>query len=209
VSAAAGLLRELEQLEVVATIEGEKLRLRPASKVPTGLLADLRTHKAEVLALLTAANDPVPVTHTGPDETPSIVASGGGLPAVEWVEQMARALMANPVYRITNPEGAMVYCRGRALAMLEATPDPYARGLLLGFEKHRHGKVLQSGGLAMSGAMAATRSPRPQGQSYGESREDARLSRNSLLSSGLAAIRRGIRTHITEELKHDQQHPLG
>jgi hypothetical protein len=31
----------------------------------------------------------------------------------------------------------MVYFRGRALVMLDATLDPYARRLLLGYERHR------------------------------------------------------------------------
>jgi hypothetical protein len=62
----------------------------------------------------------------------------------EWVEGMAAALMANPVYQITNPEKALEYFRGRALAMLDATPDPYARGLILGYERHRHVMVVHS-----------------------------------------------------------------
>ena len=53
-------------------------------------------------------------------------------------------MMANPVYRITKPEGAMVYFRGRALAMLAVTPDPYARGLMVGYERHRHVMVEHS-----------------------------------------------------------------
>jgi hypothetical protein len=35
---------------------------------------------------------------------------------------MATALMATPVYRVTDPEGARVYFRGRELAMLDQTP---------------------------------------------------------------------------------------
>ena len=67
-----------------------------------------------------------------------------GMSDADWVEGMAAALMANPVYRITNPDSAMVYFRGRALAMLDRTPDPYARGLLLGAERHRHVMVVHS-----------------------------------------------------------------
>ena len=61
-----------------------------------------------------------------------------------WVAAMAEALMANPVYRITDREKALEYYRGRALAMLDATPDPYARGLMLSYERHRHAMVVHS-----------------------------------------------------------------
>ena len=71
------------------------------------------------------------------DEAPALTVVQG-LPAAEWVDAMAEALMANPVNRITDPANAMLYYRGRALAMLDGTPDPLARGLLLGWERHRH-----------------------------------------------------------------------
>jgi HEAT repeat protein len=64
------------------------------------------------------------------------------LPDAEWVEGMAAALMANPVCQITNPERSLKYFRSRALAMLGTTPDPYARGLMLGYERHRHAVVV-------------------------------------------------------------------
>ena len=69
-SAAAALLDQLERLGVAARADGDVLRLRPVSLLPADILADLRTHKAEVLALLTApANDrppsPVPTDAAG------------------------------------------------------------------------------------------------------------------------------------------------
>jgi hypothetical protein len=131
VTATADLLERLDQLGVVADVQGTGLRLRPASKVPADLLADLRAHKTEVLARLAAANDAPPVT-------PPAANTMQGLPDAEWVDAMAEALAANSIHTITNRDTAMPYFRGRALAMLAATPDPYARGLLLGFERHRH-----------------------------------------------------------------------
>jgi hypothetical protein len=41
------------------------------------------------------------------------------LPAL--VEQMADAMMANPVYQITNPESAMAYFQANALTRLTAS----------------------------------------------------------------------------------------
>ncbi len=106
--------------------------------MPTELLAELRAHKVEVLALLSAVTDPPPVTHNDNIKAPPAAEVIHGLPDAEWVDAMAEALAANPVYTIANRESAMVYFRGRALAMLDATPDPYARGLMLGWERHRH-----------------------------------------------------------------------
>lgn len=91
------------------------------------------------------ANDLVPTEPDAADDPPPLVVKPiQGLPQAEWVEAMAVALMANPVNRITDPEKAMEYYRGRALAMLDATPDPYARGLMLGYERHRHALVAPS-----------------------------------------------------------------
>ena len=53
---AAAVLTRLHDLGVVVVARGESLALRPASAVPPALLAEVRLHKAEVLALL-AAND--------------------------------------------------------------------------------------------------------------------------------------------------------
>jgi hypothetical protein len=51
---AAALLTRLAGLGVCAEAEQGSLRLRPASAIPDDVLAALREHKAEVLALLTA-----------------------------------------------------------------------------------------------------------------------------------------------------------
>ena len=71
------------------------------------------------------------------DDEPPPLLTFQGLPDAEWVEGMAEALAANPVNRIEDPAKALLYYRGRALAMLDATPDPLARGLLLGWERNR------------------------------------------------------------------------
>jgi hypothetical protein len=160
-TAAAALLDRLKQLGVAAAIKGTGLRLRPASRVPFDLLAELRTHKPAVMALLTtAANNPVrlprPLADAEEAEADPPAAAQAGTqpepargqtaslcdPDAEWVREMAEALMANTAHRITDRAKAMQYFRGRALAMLDATPDTYARGLLLGFERHRHVKAV-------------------------------------------------------------------
>jgi hypothetical protein len=51
-SAAARLIERLHGRGVETVLEGEALRLRPSSAIPPDLLAELRTHKAEVVALL-------------------------------------------------------------------------------------------------------------------------------------------------------------
>ena len=53
-SAAVALLTRLSALGVAAKADDGALRLRPASAIPTDLLAELREHKADVLALLEA-----------------------------------------------------------------------------------------------------------------------------------------------------------
>lgn len=61
-TAAAGLLTRLVMLGVSVSAEGGALRLRPASAIPADLLADLRTHKDDILAHLTTLTDePAPV----------------------------------------------------------------------------------------------------------------------------------------------------
>lgn len=51
---AAALLTQLSGLGVTAWADGAVLRFKPASLVPPAVLADMRAHKAEVMALLTA-----------------------------------------------------------------------------------------------------------------------------------------------------------
>ena len=68
-TAAATLLSRLADLGVTARADGGVLRLRPASIVPADLLADLRDHKPERLALLTA-NDAAPPPPLPPPSKP-------------------------------------------------------------------------------------------------------------------------------------------
>jgi hypothetical protein len=118
------------------------------------------THRLAALAGLAGVPSSLPKTTSQPETPPAtaepdpddaghdtpqpLIVSVQGLPSAEWVEAMAEALAANPVYTIANHHTAMVYFRGRALAMWDATPDPYARGLMLGFERHRHALVVHS-----------------------------------------------------------------
>ena len=52
---AAAVLSRLHGLGVVVVARGESLALRPASAVPAALLAEVKLHKAGVLALLATA----------------------------------------------------------------------------------------------------------------------------------------------------------
>ena len=66
---AAAVLSRLHGLGVVVVARGESLALRPASAVPAALLAEVKLHKAGVLAMLaTAAPEQAagasPVDHT-------------------------------------------------------------------------------------------------------------------------------------------------
>ena len=133
-SAAAALARA-HAAGVVLEVEGGNLRLRGAEKPPADLLAELRTHKAEVVALLTADADPLPL---------STALALPVIPLAVMVEAMAEAMAANPVYRITNREKAMDYFRGVARNRLAATEDPLARGLMLGWERHKGTMVVHS-----------------------------------------------------------------
>jgi hypothetical protein len=97
---------------------------------------------ARLAGLARVASSPCETPHpstepSGTDDDPPPLPVVRGLPDVEWVEAMAEALAANPVNRITDRPKALLYYRGRALAMLDATPDPLVRGLLLGWERHR------------------------------------------------------------------------
>ena len=66
---AAALLTQLSGLGVSAWADGAALRFKPASLVPPDVLADLRAHKAELLALLTAPDiQPAPEPETPPAE---------------------------------------------------------------------------------------------------------------------------------------------
>jgi hypothetical protein len=77
---AAGLLARAHSAGLVVVAEGGNLRLRGPVKPPADLLAELRQHKPEVLALLTApANDP-----------PAESADHWGLTQIDRAEALAR-----------------------------------------------------------------------------------------------------------------------
>lgn len=79
---AAGLLTRAHAAGLAVVAEGGNLRLRGAVKPPADLLAELRTHKADVLALLTApANDQAPES-----------ADHGGLTEIDRADALARLL---------------------------------------------------------------------------------------------------------------------
>jgi hypothetical protein len=123
----AGYRGEAQKTTAIRQFQDPVTRVTPVTHDLSNGGADGRTAPAD---------DPVAIM---PDEADPPTAANAiqGLLDAEWVEAMADALAANP-YTITNRDTAMPYFRGRALAMLAATPDPYARGLLLGFERHRH-----------------------------------------------------------------------
>jgi hypothetical protein len=51
------LLARLAQLNVSIHADGDRLRLQPASMIPSGMLIELRQHKAEILANLSGLID--------------------------------------------------------------------------------------------------------------------------------------------------------
>jgi hypothetical protein len=155
----AAVLARARAAGVAVGVEGGNLRLRGAAQPPADLLAELRTHKAELVALLTApmpepvtrdpapepvtpvTRDPMPtgnrveaqktaeirqfhggvtpvtpvtrdLSNAGRDERaaptvpddadeppPPVAKAVPGLPYAEWVDGMAEALLANPMYR--------------------------------------------------------------------------------------------------------------
>ena len=61
---AAVLLDKLTALGVNVSTDGDKLRLRPASVIPDGMMAEAKALKPELIALL-AANDTAAARHVG------------------------------------------------------------------------------------------------------------------------------------------------
>jgi len=150
---AALLLSRLGDLGVSVRADEGVLRLRPASAVPPDLLAEVRAHKAEVLALL-AANDaavvpPAALPPATPEQAADEAADREAIaaeplwptaprmaePLPEQVAALAEAMttlmLASPVYAGTTPEAALAYCRAQAARRLALLPDPLARGLLV------------------------------------------------------------------------------
>jgi TubC N-terminal docking domain len=85
VSPAAALAR-LRNLGVTVEARGDWLALRPASAVPADLLAALRAHKAEVLALLAASDAEV----AQPPSRPAQAGDKWGLTATDRAEALTR-----------------------------------------------------------------------------------------------------------------------
>ena len=106
-SAAVALLGRLSGLGVAAEADHGALRLRPASAIPTDLLAELREHKADVLALLEAE-----VSVALPALFPP------ALPPVD--EYRARLALA-----AADPERAGDHLRGEASVVPPATTPPF------------------------------------------------------------------------------------
>jgi hypothetical protein len=79
---AAALVAVLRSRGVELVAAGDRLRFRPASKVPPDLLESLRERKAEVLILLSASSEPTSCpperrsvkwwAHPWPDESPAL-----------------------------------------------------------------------------------------------------------------------------------------
>ena len=130
-TSAAAVLARAQAAGLVIEADGDRLRLR-GPEPPADLLAELRGCKAKVLALLAApANDPSPAPAPAPAPAPP----AGMLPTIEHVME---ALAATPGQRITDPARAADYLRAEALRRMEiARLDPMARGLLLGYLRHR------------------------------------------------------------------------
>ena len=77
---AAELLEQVRTLGVVAWVEGDRLVLRPASRLSPELIETLRAHKPEVLEALRSERD---ATGVGPWQPPGsdrhCLSCGGGL----------------------------------------------------------------------------------------------------------------------------------
>jgi hypothetical protein len=101
VTAAAALLVRLSGLGVVAETDHGALRLRPASAIPTDLLAELRKHKAGVLSLLATA---------------AMESAVAPLPVDEYRARLALAA--------ADPTRALDYLHGKASIVTRAATPP-------------------------------------------------------------------------------------
>ena len=85
---AAALLTQLSGLGVTAWADGSVLRFKPKSLVPPDVLADMATHKADLLALLSGAD---PDTHThataGLPDPETIGGHRGHRPTDQWPDE--------------------------------------------------------------------------------------------------------------------------
>ncbi|WP_288049840.1 hypothetical protein [Acidiphilium sp.] len=142
----AAALARAHAAGLTVTAEGGRLRWR-GPPPPPDLLADLRAHKAALLALLTAANDTTPAPDPS-DRRATIAAEGAPAATVPldaetlaaWEAELAALLAAAPAQRITNPGPAAAYFTAEARRRLAAVRhDRVAAGLLMQFWRHaRH-----------------------------------------------------------------------
>jgi hypothetical protein len=107
VSAAIALLVRLGELGVAAEADHGALRLRPASAIPTDLLAELHEYKADMLTLLTDQINEAEVSVALP-----ALFSPGPPPLDEYRARLALAA--------ADPERAGDYLRGEASVVLPA-----------------------------------------------------------------------------------------
>jgi len=71
---AAATITELQRLGIQLEADGDRLRYRPQSGLPPELLARLKAHKAELLALLRLALDPPALRVVPSQAAPAIIA---------------------------------------------------------------------------------------------------------------------------------------
>ena len=91
---AAALLTQLSGLGVSAWADGAVLRFKPASLVPPAVLADLRAHKAEVMALLAA---PIVAAAVAPPHTLGLFPADRGYLARQPVQVVPAPSPAQPM----------------------------------------------------------------------------------------------------------------
>ena len=91
---AAALQARLSTLGVVAKVVGAALRLSPASKVPPDLLAEVRSHKAALIALLTA---PVVAVAVAPRSSLGLIPADPGYLAHHPVQAVPAPSPAQPM----------------------------------------------------------------------------------------------------------------
>jgi hypothetical protein len=115
VSAAVALLARLGDLGVAAEADHGALRLRPASAIPTDLLAELREYKADVLTLLTDQINEAEVSVALP-----ALSSPAPLPIDEY---RARLVLA-----AADPTRAADYLNGEASVVPPAAAPPVDDG---------------------------------------------------------------------------------
>ena len=91
---AAALLTQLSGLGVSVWADGAVLRFKPASLVPPAVLADMRAHKAELLALLAA---PIVAAAVAPPPTLGLFPADRGYLARQPVQVVPAPSPAQPM----------------------------------------------------------------------------------------------------------------